>query len=300
MKRFLLALILLLSIGCLEAQTTTEKWSPVYQRWEYYDARGNMIGYKKKNMYGQWVYTDTQKNNQSTDNRNEPLQAYDMDFIARALAIKQQQYERQLELNRQNEAEKERIKRENALYMIDQINAYYKAANSYPQTVRNGWHNVYASNGYDFCEIRKVYVENNKITQYVVDDWNYRNIASTLPIKNGTTSITVNKNDMLTIVFLEYIYEPEKTIQPPKEAGSISFWHNKKGGGDTDIWVDGIYIGAITSYFNKVEPNCGQEGTLTFKYKPGTYQYEAQNNRNKWNGTITIRSGQCAKMLLNK
>jgi len=132
--------------------------------------------------------------------------------------------------------------------------------------------------------------------------WNFRDIISTILIKDGVTNITFNRdrNHMLTVVFLEYIYESNKTTEAPKELGTISFWHNKKGGGDTDVWVDGIYAGVITSYFKNGEPNYGQTSTLSFKYKPGTYKSEAQNNKDTWSRYITINSGKCFKRRLNK
>ncbi|MDL2215366.1 hypothetical protein LJC00_04175 [Dysgonomonas sp. OttesenSCG-928-M03] len=302
MRNLLIVLALFVSVSTLTAQDVIKKWNDIYKRYEYYDSRSNMIGYEKWNsIYNRWEYTDTQKNNQSNNNRNQYIQPYDIDLIERALILKQQQYEKQLELHRQNEAKKTRINRERVAIMVQQINTYYKSAKSYPQTIRNGWHNVYVSNGYDVCGLRKVYVENNKITQYVIDEWYYKDISSTMPIKNGAASVTLNQGkDMFTVVFLEYIYEPNKTTEAPKELGTISFWHNKKGGSDTDVWVDGIYVGTITSYFKEGEPNCGQTGTLSFRYKPGTYKYEAQNNRSTWNGTVTITSGQCSKMRLNK
>lgn len=305
MTRVLLLVALFFSLSTikLQAQNVTEKWNSTFNRYEYYDSKGQLIGYKKKNMFGQWEYFDKQQSTQDTPQRDYShldRSPYNLELIEKALHLRQQQYERQLEQERLNEVERLRLKKEKAQNMMEQINTYYNAAESYPQTIKDGWHNVYATNRYDFCDIRKVYVENNKITKYVIDDWFYRPIVSTLPIKNGIASITINKNDLLTIVFLEYIYEPNKTIQPPLKSGTVSFWHNKKGGGPTDVWVDGRYIGEINSYFKKGEPNCGQDGTLTYEYKPGTYRYEAENNRNIWSGTITIRSGQCSQIRLNK
>ncbi|MDR2955414.1 MAG: SH3 domain-containing protein [Prevotella sp.] len=95
MKRILFVVILLISISGLQAQTTTEKWNSIYQRWEYYDSQHNLIGYKKKNLYGQWEYTDVQKQKQEQQRRNEPLQPYhNYGLIERALSQKQQLYDK--------------------------------------------------------------------------------------------------------------------------------------------------------------------------------------------------------------
>lgn len=93
MKRFLFVIILLLSISGLKAQTTTQKWNSVYKRWEYYDSRGNMIGYNQRNVYGEMEYVDVQKQRQEQQRRNEPLQPYNnYGLIERALSQKQQLY----------------------------------------------------------------------------------------------------------------------------------------------------------------------------------------------------------------
>jgi len=95
MKRFLITAIMSLFIIGLQAQTTTEKWNPVHQRWEYYDSNRNLVGYRKQNIYGQWVYTDVQR--QEQQRRNEPLKAYDMDLIQKGLEIKQQRFNQKLD-----------------------------------------------------------------------------------------------------------------------------------------------------------------------------------------------------------
>lgn len=134
-------------------------------------------------MHGQWEYFDKQQSTQDIPQRDYShldRSPYNLDLIEKALHLRQQQYKRQLKQERLNEAEKLRLKKEKAQNMMEQINTYYNAVESYPQTIKDGWHNVYATNRYDFCDIRKVYVENNKITKYVIDDWFYRPIVSTL------------------------------------------------------------------------------------------------------------------------
>jgi hypothetical protein len=66
-----------------------------------------------------------------------------------------------------------------------------------------------------------------------------------------------------------------------------------KRGGDISIYVEGEYLGTLTSYFSEGTPICGQAGTVILEYKPGTYSYKATNNNSTWTGTVTIYSGIC-------
>ena len=67
--------------------------------------------------------------------------------------------------------------------MMNQVKAYYSSLTSYPEKISDGWHKVISMNNYDFCAERKVYVSNNKITKYVIDDW----------MKKNFYPVTINK-----------------------------------------------------------------------------------------------------------
>lgn len=302
MKKYLVLFLLAFTTSTIcVAQTYTEKYNSLYNRYEYFDSQGNLIGYKKWNsLYERWEYHE-EKPQQSQRNYGEYVQPYDMDLIYKALELKQRQYDQAIERARQQRLATAELERNKAVNRMNQIIDYYNSAKSYPSQIPNGWHNVFSMNKYDFCEQRKVYVYDNKITKYVVDDWSYRTVSYSLPISNAKTTIKIQESpdDLLSIFFLESIYNPTSTTSPPIQPGEVSFWTNDPKG-NTEIYVEGIYIGTLTSYFKEGSPNCGQSGTVVYKNKPGTYNYVAKSSSGTWKGTITISGTGCSKMKLNK
>lgn len=182
--------------------------------------------------------------------------------------------------------------------MFSQVKAYYNSLTTYPDIIPDGWHKVISTNNYDFCEERKVYVSNNKVIIYVIDDWLEKIIMDPNTISKAKSmtqlkEINGTNGDMVELYFLEFINNPNTNTSPPVGSGKICFWSNKKGGGNTNIYVEGEYIGELTSYFSEGEPICGQLGTVMFEYKPGTYSYKATNKNSTWSGTVTIYAGSC-------
>lgn len=95
--------------------------------------------------------------------------------------------------------------RENTVNRINHIIDYYNSSRSVPTIVVDGWHNVYVTNKKDFCEVRKVYVRNNKITNYYVDN-EQRIIEFTRNIEACKTSLKLTtSDDVMTIFFIEYL-----------------------------------------------------------------------------------------------
>lgn len=72
MKKVLLtaAMSLMMCVG-VYAQDYTQKWNSLYQRTEYYDTYGNMIGYSKYNeLYKRNEYYDAIGNLKKTESYN--------------------------------------------------------------------------------------------------------------------------------------------------------------------------------------------------------------------------------------
>jgi len=99
MKQFLITTIIFLFVIGLQAQTasSSKKWNDLYKRYEYFDSKGQMIGYEKwNNLYDKWEYFESrnyQQPNTSTYSNYEYKSPYDIGLIERALAIKQQRYD---------------------------------------------------------------------------------------------------------------------------------------------------------------------------------------------------------------
>ena len=87
-------LILSIFSANLMGQNYSSKYNSLYERYEYFDSNGNMIGYKKYNsLYDRWEYTDLSRQHKS--NRNS---YYNLDLIQQAMLYKQQQGDRNLNL----------------------------------------------------------------------------------------------------------------------------------------------------------------------------------------------------------
>ncbi|HOD61977.1 MAG TPA: hypothetical protein PKG96_07745 [Bacilli bacterium] len=200
-------------------------------------------------------------------------------------------------------------KNEKVIGIMNQIKDYYNSLDAYPTKINDGWHNVIAMNNYDFCAERKVYVENNKVTKFIVDDWIYKNISFSVNISKAKAIVRLlnddeSQGDWLELYFLEYINAPNSYTTPPIETGTVSFWTNYKKAGDIMVYLEDTYIGSFTSYFNQGVPQCGQDGTLTVTYKAGTYHLRAYTvggwSSLNWEGTITITAGVCTLQGLTK
>ena len=206
--------------------------------------------------------------------------------------------------NRQAQKEiNEQIEKQKALDLTNQVESYYNSLDSYPKKISNGWHKVLSVINGRYCEESKVLVENNQIIKYVNDNLVQIENLSPAPIENGRMMSILNNGNatMAYCYFFEYINNPNSYTSPPEGTGKISFWSNMKSGGNINIYVEGNYIGTLTSYFNNGTPICGQSGTVTFEYKPGTYNYKATNNNGSWSGTISIFSvGDCLLKCLGK
>lgn len=200
----------------------------------------------------------------------------------------------------------EQIQKEKITNSINQVKSYYGSASTFPDIIKDGWHNVISTNNYDFCEERKVYVLNNKVVKYVIDDWMERKISYQSVITKAKAMIQTiqddgSKSDMLDLYFIEDIGNPNNYVSPPLIPGKVCFWTNVKKGGEIKVFIEDRYYGSVTSYFSDEDkPTCAQYGTLVFEYKPGVYSYKAYNDKRTWSGFITITSDACKLECFNK
>lgn len=203
-----------------------------------------------------------------------------------------------LEARKAQYEQNEQLKKEKAMAMMSQVKAYYNSLATFPETIPDGWHKVISTNNYDFCEERKVYVSNNKVTKYVIDDWYEKTVSYPTAINRAKSMAQLKETDgtngdLVELYFLEFINNPNSYTSPPVGSGKISFWSNMKRSGTISIYVEGEYIGDLTSYFSEGSPRCEQSGTVVYENKPGTYSFKATSTNGSWSGTIKISSGGC-------
>ena len=212
------------------------------------------------------------------------------------------------EMHKAQNEKNEQIKKEKAIANLNQVKSYYASATNFPADIPNGWYTVISTNNYDMCDERKVYVEYGNVTKYVIDDWIDRKVSFSTKIINAKAMVQLIFDDdsksMVDIYFLEYLNNRNAYTAPPVGSGKISFWTSWKNSGNMRIYLDGMYVGKFTNYFPKVAPSCGEEGTLTVEYKPGTYRYRAISfggwSTKTWEGTVTINVGDCILQGLRK
>ena len=222
----------------------------------------------------------------------------DYGVLMNALEMKHAQYE-----------QNEQMKKEKAVGLMNQVKAYYNSLTTFPKEISDGWHKVISTNNYDFCAERKVYVSNNLVTKYVIDDWMEKAISNPTEIDNAKTMAQLvnddfTNGDMVELYFLEFINNPSSYTSPPSGSGKISFWTNWKNAASMELYFDGIFVGKFSSYFDNGSPFCEQPGTLTITYKPGTYSYKVVStggfSTKTWDGTVTINAGGCQLQGLTK
>lgn len=179
----------------------------------------------------------------------------------------------------------------------------YNSLGKYPSSLSNGWYNVTATDGKDFCKEYKVYVDGNKVKKAFIRDLYSRNIVFASQIENGKCIVKLHDGDNVsnytTMYFIENIIEPNTRAAEHQE-GYITFWTNdRKIKGAVKIYINGQEAGNFDSYFASGEPKCGQKGTYLFTGKPGQYHYRAECGKDFWESDFTIINGNCELRLLN-
>lgn len=203
--------------------------------------------------------------------------------------------------NNESRLRNEENRRNRVVAEMNQVKDLYNSYMKYPEKIDNGWHNVFVGNNYSSNMYLKAFVENNKVTRLVQDDWLDFEILFSPNIINAKTIAKLKyetiEMGLFDIYFLEYIDNPTVYTSPPVGAGKVSFWTNWEKGGNTKLYIDGIFEGTFKSYFDNGQPYCGQVGTITVSKKPGIYSFRAVSSGTRsnkvWEGEVIIRAGEC-------
>ena len=202
-----------------------------------------------------------------------------------------------------------RKKREAALSkaqaQINIVKDQYQETEAYPETITDGWHLVMVTDNYNYCSPAKVLVKENDIKRFVANDCYISEIVFEPigSIKKGKARLNLkvdeNTTDNVEVYFNNDLEEPT-IVDPPLNQGYISFWSDMNKSSTIKIWIEGIYFGELGEKPENI-PQCGDEGTMTLAFKPGTYEYKAAGRGSiSWKGTFTIKEGTCFIYLLNK
>ncbi len=232
-------------------------------------------------------------NQQSGSNLVIPYNQSD-GFSSKIAEYSQQVKEREIAQSQLNE----QIKREKVFSLIHQVKSLYSSFPKYPEKMSDGWHTIISTDNFNFCEERKVFVSNNQITKYIIDDWFEKKISYPSNISKGKSTVQLVQDDgtitFVDIYFLEFINNPNSFASAPVGSGKISFWTNAPFRGSLYVYIDDNLVGEITTYTPNGNPYCDQPGIFTFEYKPGTYSYKVIGNNRTWSGTCFIEKGNCS------
>ena len=81
--------------------------------------------------------------------------------------------------------------------------------------------------------------------------------------------------------------------------GEAIFWTDwDYGVGNISVYVEGTYVGQITSYYSSSTPDCGASGCVTITREPGYYSFTASATGASWDWGVTIYANDCSTMRL--
>lgn len=81
--------------------------------------------------------------------------------------------------------------------------------------------------------------------------------------------------------------------------GRVSIWTNNSTTIDS-VYVDGLSVGGLNTFFANGAPSCGQSGTITKTLPVGTHTVKASNSTQSWASTnVTITEGVCTPFKLS-
>jgi hypothetical protein len=92
------------------------------------------------------------------------------------------------------------------------------------------------------------------------------------------------------------IINKKSIVDPTSIPCQLGFYTNSPYTGNVYLYIDGIYVGSFSKYFqNNYTPTCGEDGTITRNLYSGTHFYQVYfANTGQWYyGTVTLNPGQC-------
>lgn len=81
--------------------------------------------------------------------------------------------------------------------------------------------------------------------------------------------------------------------------GSIYFFTGCSKGGAISIYIDGVYMGDLSSYFEgSREPKIGDSGTVSITVSVGEHTIVASDANSRWSGSFIVKKGDIKGMRL--
>ena len=204
--------------------------------------------------------------------------------------------------NEWTNAKKREAEQKRADAKITHLREGYKSANSYPDTISDGWHNVIATDNLTYANNCKVLVKDNQIIRVFIKNWIEIDFSSMTKIKKGKNFITwrdKSNNDYMVDIYFLYDLDEPRIVDRPLRPGAVTFWTSLGRYKSIRVFFEGKYIGNLSNWYSR-EPECGANGCVSFSMKPGVYTFKSDSRGSKgWGGSITISEDMCTLISLN-
>ena len=92
------------------------------------------------------------------------------------------------------------------------------------------------------------------------------------------------------------IINKKSLVDPASIPCQLGFYTNSPYTGNVYLYIDGIYVGSFSKYFqNNYTPTCSEDGTITRNLYSGTHSYQGYfATTGQWYyGTVSLNPGQC-------
>lgn len=213
-----------------------------------------------------------------------------------------------LKASNRNKKEQQRLEnaRQQTTAKLSIIKTQYAEYKDYPEKITDGWHSAIATDNINFCKDVKVYVKNNRVIRFVIDNYIPLDFKATRDIKNAKNVISINNfgGEQMNLVELYFLYDIDAPVIVPEpiKAGCVCFWSDIKNFADIQLTFDGVRLEDFTVRFGEDEtPDCFRNGMICRILKPGTYSFKADGKGAiNWGKTIEIKENQCLKIRLGR
>lgn len=194
------------------------------------------------------------------------------------------------------ETKKVRYDQQQTVEKIADLKSIYESYESYPDSIITGWHEVVVTDNAKIFKAAKVYVSNNRIRKFFIDNCIGLEFTTDGDLTKGKAIITLKKvsGDPLRTIDIYFMDDLDKptTFPPPSEPGYVCFWTGERRSLGREIIFAGKEIEAVSEVFENV-PECFDAGTTTVIIKPGIYKLEILKSGNNLDSVVNVQAGIC-------
>jgi|GEM_PF-959670 len=205
--------------------------------------------------------------------------------------------------NKEKQRQFERAKQQ-SIAKSEIIKNQYSSYENYPEKITNGWHSAIATDNFNFCKDVKVYVEDNRIKKFVIDNYIPLNFMTTGEIREAKNVVTLKNfnGEQLNIVEVYFLYDIEepRIVNEPIKPAYVCFWTDIKNYNDILLDFNNQRMERFSVRFKNM-PECFSKGMICRILKPGTYSYLARGKGAiSWADTFEAKENVCLSIRLGR